>query len=462
MLKPKRSFRFVTINVKPTVRNDTMEGRDWLVAPMVMITEGVHNGSDGPIFYSADELSKGLPSWNHRPVVVYHPKGGSACDPIELTSRKIGITMASGFDAGTKKVKAEAWLEPERINVVDERVGEAIENKETMELSTGLFMDLEKVEGEWNGEEYVGIAKNIQLDHLALLPDLKGACSIEDGAGFLRLNEMSHDAVRMLLGSSLRDAYEYAWIEDVYDDFIIFENDGKLYHQAYQEAQGIVSLTGTISEVTRDIKYKKVVDGTIINEKIKNVNNKKGVKMDKDKIVAALIANERTPWKEEDKETLLAMNESALEQLTIAGKEPEVKEVIKEVIKEVPATNTEQVNTENTQEEKKPQTMDEYIAAAPEGVAEVLNAGAESLKREKEKLIATITANKQNTFTAENLKERSVTELTALAKLAAPISDGKKQAATLYTGQGEVVNAEEEMPEPMEMPTINWEEKKDQ
>ena len=399
MLKPKRSFRFVTINVKPTVRNDTMEGRNWLVAPMVMITEGVHNGSDGPIFYSADELSKGLPSCNHRPVVVYHPKGGSACDPIELSSRKIGVTMASGFDAKTKKVKAEAWLEPSRIETVDNRVNEAIENNETMELSTGLFMDLEKVEGEWNGEEYVGVAKNIQLDHLALLPDLKGACSIADGAGFIRLNEMSHDTIRMLLGSSLRDTYEDAWIEDTYDDYIIFENDGKLFHWAYQEAQGVVSFTGEVSEVTRDVKYKKVVDGTIVNEEIKsNVNNVKGSVMDKTKVVDALIANERTPWKDEDKETLLAMNESALEQLTLAGKEPEVKEVTKEVIKEVPATNTEQTNTED--EEEKPQTMEQYIAAAPDGVAEVLNAGVESLQREKEKLIATITANKQNTFTA--------------------------------------------------------------
>ena len=47
-------------------------------------------------------------------------------------------------------------------------------------------------------------------------------------------------------------------------------------------------------------------------------------------------------------------------------------------------------------EEKKPQTAKEYIEAAPDGVAEVLNAGVESLQREKEKLIATITANKQN------------------------------------------------------------------
>ena len=76
------------------------------------------------------------------------------------------------------------------------------------------------------------------------------------------------------------------------------------------------------------------------------------------------------------------------------------------------------------------------------------------------KLIATITANKQNTFTAEDLKERSVTELTALAKLAAPIATNKKKSPA-YTGQGEVVNTEEEMPAPMVMPTMNWNEKEE-
>lgn len=456
-----KSFRFVTVNVTPVVRNDSMEGRDWLVAPMVMITEGVHNGSDGPIFYPAEELNKGLLSWNHRPVVVYHPvvngEGVSACSPDQLTVRKIGVTMVTDFDAETKKVKAEAWLEPARMDVVDKRVGEAIENNEVMELSTGLFMDLENTEGEWEGEKYIGIARNLQLDHLALLPDLKGACSVADGAGFLCLNEMSHDVIRMLLGSALRDLREDAWIEDIYDDYIIFEEDGKLYHQTYTEASGVVSLTGEISEVTRDVKYKKVIDGTVINEIKQTINNLKGTKMDKEKIIAALISNERTPWKEEDKETLLAMNEDVLEQLTIAGKEPEIKEV--EVIKEVPATtNTEKTTqvTDNSQEEKKPQTTEEYIAAAPAGVAEIFNAGADSLKREKEKLIKTITSNKQNTFTAEELLTRSVTELIALAKLAAPIGGDKKPAANNYTGQGEVVSTEEATPEPMLMPTMNF------
>lgn len=186
-------FQYVTTNLKPIVHNDTMEGRDWIVAPTQMITEGVHHGSDGPIFYPADELSKITNVWNQKPVVVYHPEENgvsvSACSPEQITARKVGVLMNTKWDGITKKLGTETWLDPARIQAVDNRVADAIEKNEMMEVSTGLFMDLERTEGEWNGEKYIGIARNMQPDHLALLPDVKGACSIEDGAGFLRLNQ---------------------------------------------------------------------------------------------------------------------------------------------------------------------------------------------------------------------------------------------------------------------------------
>lgn len=188
-----RHFQYVTTNLKPVVRQDTLEGKDHVVVPTQMITEGVHNGSDGAIFYPASELAKISAAYNHKPVVVYHPVrngiGISACDPIELTARKVGILLNTQWDDKTKKLSAESWLDPSRIDVVDKRVSETISKNEMMEVSTGLFLNLERTPGEWNGEEYIGIARNIQPDHLALLPDMKGACSIEDGAGFLRMNQ---------------------------------------------------------------------------------------------------------------------------------------------------------------------------------------------------------------------------------------------------------------------------------
>jgi len=194
-----KMFQYIVTNLKPVVRHDSMEDRDWLVGPVQMITEGVHNGSDGPIFYPAAELAKMTAVWNHKPVVVYHPQrngiGVSACDPVELTARKIGVLMKTTFNDESKKLGAEAWLDPSRIRTVDNRVAEAIENNEVMEVSTGLFMDLERTPGEWNGESYIGTARNIQPDHLAVLPDLKGACSIADGAGLLRMNQSGDDLI---------------------------------------------------------------------------------------------------------------------------------------------------------------------------------------------------------------------------------------------------------------------------
>jgi len=161
---------------------------------MIMLLEGVHQGSGGPLYYPPEELSKTPVVWNHKPVVVYHPQvngvGVSACMPDILTSRKIGVIMNTVFEDG--KLKAEAWIDLDRAKAVDERIVSAIENKAVMELSTGLFTDNENVEGEWRGEKYIAIARNYRPDHLALLPDIKGACSIEDGAGFLRLNSQKN------------------------------------------------------------------------------------------------------------------------------------------------------------------------------------------------------------------------------------------------------------------------------
>jgi hypothetical protein len=47
-------------------------------------------------------------------------------------------------------------------------------------------MDVQKQVGTLNGMEYGRIARNLMPDHLAILPDKIGACSIADGAGLLR------------------------------------------------------------------------------------------------------------------------------------------------------------------------------------------------------------------------------------------------------------------------------------
>lgn len=175
-------------------RHETLDGKDYLAVPMAMLTEGVHAGSNGPLFYPREELSKTPGVWNMKPLVVYHPtqngQGVSACTPAVIETRAIGIVMNSLFD---NKLRAEAWIDPIKCKKVDERVLNSVNKGEMVEVSTGLFTDNEQVEGEFNGKKYVAIARNYRPDHLAILPDKKGACSIADGAGLLQLNEANHD-----------------------------------------------------------------------------------------------------------------------------------------------------------------------------------------------------------------------------------------------------------------------------
>ena len=465
----------IVSNFKAITRNDTMEGRDYLVVPMVMLTEGVHSGSEGALYYPAEELAKIPAIWNHKPVVVYHPNG-SACTPDVLSNRKIGVIMNTIFEDG--KLKAEAWLEVSRIAIVDNRIMEAIDNNQMLELSTGLFTDNENVEGDWNGEHYNAIARNYRPDHLAVLPDQKGACAIEDGAGFLRLNkagdallfslsssdkqreylnscnllprlsklienEISFDDTRQRLYSIIQEKFskEDVWIENVFDTYLIYERDGKLYKQEYEEKDNKLSFKGLPVEVTKQINYEPINNAERI------------IQMNKTELVNALIANEATEYMEDDRESLMAMNEKTLAKLTPVEKKAEKKEVIEnketKVEKKEVIDNKEEVIVEK--KEEKPMTAKAYIANAPSEIQEVLTNGLDSFNAEKKRLVNTIVANKKSAFTEEELNAMNLNSLKKLAQIAAP----EKQPR--YDAQGDsldlVDNTEEE---PMDVPTMTF------
>lgn len=190
--KPQQFVRLV-FNTKPKLlRNDSMKGKDYIVVPMVMLTEGVHAGSEGAYLYTNEEIGKRVTLWNMKPVVVYHPADPSACTKEVQNSRGIGIIMNTKWDKKNKRLTAEAWLEEDRVKKVDNRIWQAIQNEEMLELSTGLFADSDEEPGEWEGEKFLGTLSNYGPDHLAILPDQVGSCSIEDGAGFYRNQEAAY------------------------------------------------------------------------------------------------------------------------------------------------------------------------------------------------------------------------------------------------------------------------------
>jgi len=466
-------LQILSTNLSGIVRHDRMEGREFLVVPMVMAVEGVISGSEGPLLYPREELAKFPSCWNHQPVVVYHPiingQGVSACEPDLLTTHKVGVVMHTKYEDG--KLKAEAWVEKERIDAVDARVGEAIENNVMMEVSTGLLLESDGVAGEWQGIPYVGTARNLRPDHLALLPDKIGACSIEDGAGFLR-NELSAQAIKDQLEGLARAAHgdendDYVWVVDVFDTSYIYEKKDKLFRQGYSLSDSKVLIAGIPEEVIRRYEY-EVANG---QKRIHNVQYIGVTNMDMKKVIDELIGSKL--WGEDDRKFLESQNEEGLKilqarnasQLKINGeaeaktkaeKEAKAKADVEAKTKadaEVKANEDKSSKDKEGKSPKTPLTADQYIANAPKELQEVLVHGQKTLQAVRAKLIDTITANEGCPLTAEQLATRGLDDLQIFAAMC-PVSNEDPD----FSGLGPVTTTHKQ--EPLLMPEMTWDSPK--
>jgi len=146
---------------------------------MTTIVPGVLNGSQGPLHYEPEEIAKAVKAWDQVDICVNHPYDelGNPISVKHPSARKnvIGFLRNSRFEG---KLQHEGWFDVENTKRVDHRVYNALERGEPMELSTGLHTD----NVDEDGKSY---ARNHRPDHLAVLPDHRGACSIDDGCGVL-------------------------------------------------------------------------------------------------------------------------------------------------------------------------------------------------------------------------------------------------------------------------------------
>lgn len=363
-----------TNTVVTSLSSRKMLGNDeHIVVPVVALKEGVLNG----VFYSKEEIKTFSQSWNGVPVPVAHPKKSgihvSANSPEFEETVNIGKFFNVNYSEG--KLKGEIWINIEKATRLGfEDIINHFDNGEMMEVSTGLFSETEKQPGIYNNNAYDFVAKNIRPDHLALLPNETGACSIEDGCGAMRTNKedsccddceekeiktlrskwhdalktvgskiglfantASHDDVRRqinnIMDAERKKGDPHHWIIEVYEDYFIYEIDFKLYKRNYSEENGLVTLESDSVEVVRKTEY-VAVTGLIGNSAAKP--NSTEVNMTgKEEIVASLIANKATQYTEDDKESLLSLDNSILEKMepivnekeeeTESNKEPEVE-----------------------------------------------------------------------------------------------------------------------------------------
>lgn len=123
--------------------------------------------------FHADSLA----SFAGKPITDDHPSV-----PVTSANAK---SLAIGFMSSEAKQDGDDVLVP--IIVHDGAAIDKALKGNKRELSLGYKVDLEETPGEWNGQKYDAIQRNIRINHLALVP--------RGRAGNARLNLDRHDAV---------------------------------------------------------------------------------------------------------------------------------------------------------------------------------------------------------------------------------------------------------------------------
>jgi hypothetical protein len=212
----------LTVNISGKVRQVNEGGKSFLVAPLSLIVPGVLSGSKGPLLYEPSEIAKNHQQWNGMPLLVYHPHDPitnqplSAQDPDQGPSiiEKQGVGEVRNTHVKHGKLRAEGWFDVEKTTKVDPRILADLKANRPCELSTGLFTDNEDTPGNFRGRPYTQKARNYRADHVAILPDQIGACSIKDGCGVLvnKASSSLQEKIHLLANSSL--VINPDWVED--------------------------------------------------------------------------------------------------------------------------------------------------------------------------------------------------------------------------------------------------------
>jgi hypothetical protein len=309
-MKHDQSLMAVRTLMSSLVREEEVDGDSYLVVPTILITEGVHNSE----LYPAAEMAKYPEAWDGRPVVVTHPqKHGrpiSANKKEVIENQQIGMLLGTQFCRWKNEdgkmvagIKSNVYISKAKAAKIEPRILDRLDKEEMTEVSTGLFTDDKPEKGVWNGEAYDRITTNFRPDHLAILLDQTGACSIKDGAGMPRILADKQNEVRVAtsIWSKLRrfifgdsdvktneDSFAEVtekiqkavsskfnsstsgasvapsvganyWVTEIFSDRVILAKDGKYSSVSYSlNEDGDVVIEDDLTEVRRATTYDPV------------------------------------------------------------------------------------------------------------------------------------------------------------------------------------------------------------
>lgn len=173
------------LNEIGSVRQERLNGRKYLVAP----TKPMRAMDLDQGYVPKRQIRRSEKAWNGTPVTLNHPhdENGnlvSASSTPEIAGKtNLGYLYNVESVENGEMLEGEVWIDrhnAESIGGQAEELVEKLENGEKVSVSTSYFGD-RLDPGNYDGEHREKVMGNLRPDHLALLPNKEGRCSIEDG-----------------------------------------------------------------------------------------------------------------------------------------------------------------------------------------------------------------------------------------------------------------------------------------
>lgn len=171
-----------------------IEGKDYIKMPVVFLKEGILEGSAGALLHKADIFKDYAEKFNKIPITYMHPTLNN-----EYVSVKDNGTDVLGFldnvSYNEQKRALEGYVYTDNALLQNKYIhlNELINKNYNIEVSVGIYSEIENTEGVYNDKKYIGIVQNYEPDHLAILGELTGACSYKAGCGIRNNQQLANN-----------------------------------------------------------------------------------------------------------------------------------------------------------------------------------------------------------------------------------------------------------------------------
>lgn len=299
---------------RDAIRRETVDGVEHIIVSSYTLPDNVvMNGG----LYPADEIEASYKTLERTLAPVEHPHDSdghflSANDPFAIHNFHAGA-----FNMNVKRengrVHLEKWInvqeatKTERGRRLLDRINEIETNESPRPIhsSTGVFLSIEPIPKPLTnaaGDEYTWIARDMVFDHDAILLNSIGAAKPSQGVGLavnadgerVEVEQVTikpennqsgasmSDKHRAVMDALERSAIRDAWIEELFDDEVIFSTESGLFTVPYRFDEDRATIVGLPVPVDRRVTYQPKTNqkGDAMKDIILNALKAAGVETD--------------------------------------------------------------------------------------------------------------------------------------------------------------------------------------